>query len=107
MTKFASTRGAETGLTAGAAAGSSTFREDGTGFDVLVGGTSFSNGALQTPKDNDFGDEEADDEEPPFDEVTIITTLKGRAGNECRTLRTQCLWTNLFFTILAVAELKR
>jgi hypothetical protein len=107
MTKFASTRGAETGLTAVAAAGSSTFREDGTGFDVPAGGTSFSNGALQTPKDDDSGDEEADDEEPPFDEITIITALKGRAGDERGTLRAQRLWMNIFFTILAMAKLKR
>jgi hypothetical protein len=102
MTKFASTRGAKTGLTAGAAVGSSTFREDGTGFDVLAGRASFSTGAPQTP-----GDDDAGDEEPLLDEDTIITALKGRVGDERRTLRTQRLWMNFFFTILAMAKSKR
>jgi hypothetical protein len=62
----------ETGLIVGAAYGSSTSRKDGTGFDVSVGGTSFSTGAPQTPRDND-----SDDEEPLLDEVTIIIALKG------------------------------
>jgi hypothetical protein len=88
VTKFAS-RGAETGLTVGATAGSSTFREDGTSFDVPVGETSFSTRAPRTPRNDDTGDEEADDEEPSLDEVTIIIALKGRADNERRTLRTQ------------------
>jgi hypothetical protein len=75
-TKFASTRGGETGLTAGAAAGSSIFREDGTSFDDLVGETS-STGAPQTPGDDDASNEEVNDEEPPINEVTIIIALKG------------------------------
>jgi hypothetical protein len=75
--KFAPTRGAETGLIAGAATRSSTSREDGTGLDLLVGGTFFSTRAPQTPRDNDSNNKEADDEEPPLNEVTIITALKG------------------------------
>jgi hypothetical protein len=70
-------RGMKMGLTIGAAAGSSTSREDGTGFDVLAGGASFSARAPQTPRDNDAGDEEADDEEPPLDDAAIVTTLEG------------------------------
>jgi hypothetical protein len=85
VTKFAS-RGAETGLTVGATAGSSTFREDGTSFDVPVGETSFSTRAPRTPGDDDAGDEEADDEEPPLNEVTIITALKGQVDDERKTL---------------------
>jgi hypothetical protein len=51
--KSASIGGMETGLTAGAAAGSSTSHKDGTGFDVLAGGASFSTGAPQAPRDDD------------------------------------------------------
>jgi hypothetical protein len=94
-------------LTAGAATGSSTSYEDGTGFDVLASGASFSTRSPQTPRDNNADDEEANEEEPPLDDAAIITTLGGRANDEHRTLRTQCLWMNFFFTILAVVKLKR
>jgi hypothetical protein len=94
-------------LTVGAATRSSTSREDGTGFDVLAGGASFSTRGPKTPGDDDVGDEEAEDEEFPLDDVAIVTALKGRASDERGTLRTQRLWMNFFFTILAVAKLKR
>jgi hypothetical protein len=94
-------------LTIGAATGSSTSHEDGTGLDLSVGRTSFSTGAPQTPRDDDSDDEEADDEEPLLDKATIIIALKGRVSDERGTLRTQRLWMNFFFTILAVSKLKR
>jgi hypothetical protein len=74
---LASTEGAETGLTAGAATGSSTSHEDGTDFDVSAGGASFSTRAPKTPGDDDANDEEAEDEEFSLDDVAIVTTLKG------------------------------
>jgi hypothetical protein len=40
-------------LTTGVATGSSTSREGGTGFDVPVGGASFSTRAPKTPGDYD------------------------------------------------------
>jgi hypothetical protein len=107
MINLASTGGAKTGLTVGATTGSSTSREDGTGFDVPTGGASFSTGAPKTLRDDDADDEEAEDEEFPLDDVTIVTTLEGRASDERGTLWTQRLWVNFFFTILAVAKLKR
>jgi hypothetical protein len=73
-------------LTAGAATGSSTFREDGVSFDVLAGGASFSTRAPKTPGDDDSRDEEAEDEEFPLDDVAIVTALKGRASDERGTL---------------------
>jgi hypothetical protein len=81
-----STGGAETGLTAGAATGSSTSREDGTGFDPPAGGASFSTGAPKTLGDDDTGDEEAEDEEFLLDDVAIVIALEGRASDERRTL---------------------
>jgi hypothetical protein len=104
---LASTGGAETGLTAGAATGSSTSHEDRTGFDVPADRASFSTGAPKTLGDDDAGDEEAEDEEFPLDDITIVTALEGRASDERGTLRTQCLWMKFFFTILAVVKLKR
>jgi hypothetical protein len=100
-------RGAEIGLTAGAIAGSSTSREDRTGFDVSASEISFSTEAPQTSRDDDSDDEEADDEEPSLDKVTRITALKGRASDERGTLQTQRLWMNFFFTILAVAKIEK
>jgi hypothetical protein len=61
MINLASMGGAEIGLTARAATGSSTSREDGTSFDVPAGGASFSTRALKTLGNNDAGDEEAED----------------------------------------------
>jgi hypothetical protein len=87
-------------LTIGAAAGSSTSRKDGTSFDVPADGASFSIGAPQTPRDDDVGDEEADDEEPPLDDAAIITALGGRVNDERGTLQTQRLWMNFFFTVI-------
>jgi hypothetical protein len=107
MINLASTRGAETGLTAGAANGSSTSREDGVGFDVPIGGASFSTRAPKTPGDDDAEDKEAKDEEFLLDDVAIVTTLEGRASDERGTLRTQRLWMNFFFTILAVAKIEK
>jgi hypothetical protein len=75
--KSASTGGMETGLTAGAAAGSSSSRKGGTGFDVLVGGTSSTARASRAPRADDAGDEDADDEEPPLDGAVITTALEG------------------------------
>jgi hypothetical protein len=43
--KLASTGGTKTGLTAGAATGSSSARKDGTSFDVPAGGASSTAGA--------------------------------------------------------------
>jgi hypothetical protein len=97
----------ETGLTAGAAARSSTSHKDGTGFDVLAGGASFSTGAPQAPRDDDTSSKDADDEEPLLNGATIVIALEGRASDERGTLWTQCLWMNFFFTILAVVRLKR
>jgi hypothetical protein len=73
---LASTGGAETGLTIGAATGSSTSYEDGTGFDVPAGGASFSTGAPKTPGDSDTRDEEAKDKEFLLDDVAIVTALE-------------------------------
>jgi hypothetical protein len=91
-------------LTARAATGSSTSHEDGIGFDVSVGGASFSTGAPKTLGDDDTDNEEAEDKEFLLDDVAIVTTLEGRASDERGTLRTQRLWMNFFFTILDVAK---
>jgi hypothetical protein len=99
--------GAEIGLTIGAATGSSTSHEDGAGFDVPAGKASFSTRAPKTPGDDDAGDEEAEDEEFPLDDVAIVTALEGRASDECRTLWTQHVWMNFFFTILVVAKIEK
>jgi hypothetical protein len=88
MINLASTGGAATGLTIGAAIGPSTSREDGTGFDVPAGGASFSTGAPQTPRDDDASYEEAKDEEFPLDDVTIVIALEGRASDKRGTLWT-------------------
>jgi hypothetical protein len=103
-TEVASTRGMKTRLAAGAAAGSSFFREDGTGVDVPTTGAFSTAGASQTPKDDDDGNEDDDDEDPPLDETTTTAILRGRASEECSTLQTQRLWINFFFTILAMAR---
>jgi hypothetical protein len=42
-----------------------------------------------------------------LDDAVIAIALEGRVSDERRTLRTQCLWMNFFFTILAVVRLKR
>jgi hypothetical protein len=81
MINLASTGGAETGLTAGVATGSSTSYEGGTDFDVLIGGASFSTGAPKTLGDDDTDDEEAEDKEFPLDDVAIVTTLEGQASD--------------------------
>jgi hypothetical protein len=103
---LASIGGAKTRLIVGAATGSSTSREDGTSFDVPVGGASFSTRAPKTPREDDASDEEAEDEEFSLDDVAIVIALEGRASDKRGTLRTQCLWMNFFFTILVVAKLK-
>jgi hypothetical protein len=94
-------------LTAGAATGSSTSREDGAGFYVPARGASFSTRAPKTPGDDDAGNEEAEDEEFPLDDVAIVIALEGRASDERGTLRTQHLCMNFFFTILVVAKIKK
>jgi hypothetical protein len=104
--KLASTGGTETGLTAGAAARSSSARKDGTGFDVPVGGASSTTRASRAPRADDAGDEDADDEEPPLDGAIITTALEGQASDERGTLRTQRIWINFFFTISAMVRLK-
>jgi hypothetical protein len=96
----------ETRLTAGTAAGSSS-RKDGTGLDVPAGRASFTTGASQAPRDDNAGDEDTDDEEILLDDAVLTTVLEGRASDEHGTLRTQRLWMNFFFTILAVVRLKR
>jgi hypothetical protein len=94
-------------LTSGAAAGSSSSRKDGTGFDVPAGRASSTAGASQTPRANDTDDEDADDEEPPLDGAIITTALEGRVSDERGTLWMQRLWINFLFTILAMVRLKR
>jgi hypothetical protein len=93
----------ETGLPAGAAAGSSSSRKDETGLDVSTGGASFTTGASRALRDDDADDEDADDEESPLDD----TVLEGRASDEHGTLRTQRLWMGFLFTILAMVRPKR
>jgi hypothetical protein len=90
------------GLTAGATAGSSS-RKDGTGLDVPAGGASFTTRASRAPRDDDTGDEDANDEQSPLNDAI----LEGRASDERGTLRMQRLWMNFFFTILAMVRLKR
>jgi hypothetical protein len=87
-TKTASTGGTETRLAAGAAARSS-FRKDGTGVDVPVGGAFSTAGASGTPKGNDADNEVDDDEDPPLDGATVTTALVGRVSDERGTLWTQ------------------
>jgi hypothetical protein len=105
--KSASIGGTETGLTTGAAAGSSSARKDRTSFDVPVGEASSTAGASRAPRVDDVGDEDADDEESSHDDAIITTAFEGRASDERSTLRTQRLWINFFFTILAMVRLKR
>jgi hypothetical protein len=64
-------------LTTGAATGSSTSCEDGTGFDAPAGRASFSTRAQKTPGDDDAGDKEAKDEEFSLDDVAIVIALEG------------------------------
>jgi hypothetical protein len=94
-------------LTTGAVAGSSYSRKDETSFDVPAGRASSTTGASRTPRANDAGDKDADDEEPSLDGAVITTALEGRVSDERGTLRTQRLWINFFFTILVVVRLKR
>jgi hypothetical protein len=103
--KAASKGGTETRLTAGAAAGPSSFHKVGTGVDVLAGGASSTTEASRTPRVN--GAEDNDDEDLPLDDAAKIAALGERASDECGTLRMQRLWINFFFTILVVARLKR
>jgi hypothetical protein len=99
--------GIETRLTAGAAPRSSSFRKEGTGVDVLAGGAFSTTKASRTPRDNDADNEDDDDEDPPLNDVTKTAAHRGRASDERGTLRTHRLWMNFFFTILAMARLKR
>jgi hypothetical protein len=94
-------------LTIGATPGSSSFRKEGTGIDVLAGGAFSTTEASRTPRDNDAGNEDDDDEDPPLDDAAKIVALGERASDERSTLWTHRLWINFFFTILAVARLKR
>jgi hypothetical protein len=103
--KATSTGGTETRLAAGAAVGSSSFHKVETNVDVLVGRAFSTTEASQTLRDN--GAEDDDDEDLLLDVAAKTTALGERASDECGTLRTQCLWINFFFTILAVARLKR
>jgi hypothetical protein len=91
------------GLTAGATAGSTSSRKDETGLDVSTVGASFTTGASRALRDDDANDGDADDEESPLDDAI----LEGRASDEHGTLRTQRLWMNFLFTILAMVRLKR
>jgi hypothetical protein len=69
-------------LVTGAAARSSSFSKDGTDIDVLIGGAFPTARASQTPKGNNAGNEEDDDEDPPLDGATLTAPLKGeRAMN--------------------------
>jgi hypothetical protein len=95
------------GLTAGAVARSSSSRKDETGFDVSAGGASSTAGASRAPRADNAVDEDADDKEPPLNSAVITIALERRASNERGTSRTQRLWINFFFTILAVVRLKR
>jgi hypothetical protein len=94
-TKAASTGGTETRLVAGAAAGSSSLRKDGTDVDVSVDGAFSTPGVSRTPKGNDAGNnagnEDDDDEDPSLDSAAVTTALEGQASDERGTLRTQCL----------------
>jgi hypothetical protein len=105
--KSASAGGMEMGLTAGAAAGSSSSRKDGTSLDVPAGGASFTTGASRAPRDDDTGDKDADNEESLLDDTILTIVPEGRASDERGTLRMQRLWMNVFFTILVVVRLKR
>jgi hypothetical protein len=96
-----------TRLVVGVAAGSSSFRKDGTSVDVLTGGAFSTTGASRTLRANDADNEDDDDEERLLDDVAKTATLGEQASNERGTLRTQRLWINFFFTILVVARLKR
>jgi hypothetical protein len=91
-------------LAAGAAARSSSFHKVGNNIDVLAGGSFSTTEASQTPRDN--GAKDDDDEDPPLDATAKTTALGERASDERGTLRTQHLWIN-FFTIFAMARLKR
>jgi hypothetical protein len=103
--EVASIGGIETRLITGAAPGSSSFRKEGTGVDVLAGGA-FTTEASRTLRNN--GAEDYDNEDPPLDDAAAKTsTLGERASDERGTLRMQHLWINFFFTILAMARLKR
>jgi hypothetical protein len=102
--KVASIGGTETRLAIGATARSSSFHKVGNNIDVLAGGSFSTTEASQTPKDN--GAEDDDDEDPLLDAATKTTTLGERASDERDTLRTHRLWIN-FFTIFAMARLKR
>jgi hypothetical protein len=72
-----------------------------------VGGAFSTTEASRTPRDNDAGNEDDDDEDPSLDVATKTATLREQASDKRGTLRMQRLWINFFFTILAVARLKR
>jgi hypothetical protein len=82
-----------------------SFCKEGTSIDVLAGGAFSTTEASRTPRDN--GAEDDDDEDPLIDATAKTAVLGERASDERGTLRTQRLWINFFFTILAAAILKR
>jgi hypothetical protein len=79
----------ETRLATGAAAGSSSFRKDGSGVDVLASGAFSTTEASRTPRDNGAKDDA--DEDPPLDDTTKIAALGERASDERSTLQTRRL----------------
>jgi hypothetical protein len=88
----------------GATTGSSSFSRDGTDVDVPASRAFSTTKASQTPRDN--GAEYDDDEDPLLDVGAKTAALGERGSDEHDTLRTQCLWINIFFAILVVARLK-